>query len=384
MSNRWTLENAADTPGPILHPLAGSTVSIFRKVVAANGPYTRRSRPQRLVAQGAVLGRFGFYHFERLWWGQEVERSAPKEPPVFVVGHWRSGTTHLHNLLSQDPQFGYINFGETAMPWDMLGKKVEIGRAIVRRVLPETRGYDNVKLTMESPQEEEMALGNLFPLCYYYSYYFPTKFRHYFRRAIFQDGLTEEEKQAFADTYRLLVHKLTYAKGGRRLLFKNPPSTARIPLLRSLFPDAKFIHIVRDPFQVYRSSVGRFPRLLNAFAWEDFSGIDFGEITLANYAELNQRYLEDRVSLPASQLFETTFERVTNDPLGEISRAYDQLGISHKNEALEHISRYVEANQDYEKNVHRTLPEDVAERIRERWGFSFRHWGYPTGQVLLA
>lgn len=340
MSTRWTLENAADTPGPILHPLAGSNAATLFTVKRQNpGPYSARSRKQRAIALGAVLGRFGFYHFENLWWAKDIARSAPKEPPVFVVGHWRSGTTHLHNLLSQDPQFGYITFGETAMPWDMLGKKVEIGRAIVRKVLPATRGYDNVKLTLESPQEEEMALGNLNPISYYYSYYFPRKFRHHFRRAIFQDGLTDREKQSFAETYRFLVHKLTYAKEGKRLLFKNPPSTARIPLLRSLFPDAKFIHIIRNPFQVYRSSMGRFPRLLNAFAWQEFDGIDFEEITLANYEELNRQYLADRVDLPPGQLFETTFEKITSDPLGEIGRAYDQLGISHKTEALNRFSK---------------------------------------------
>lgn len=225
-----------------------------------------------------------------------------------------------------------------------------------------------------------MALGNLNPVSYFYSYYFPRFFRHHFRRSIFMDGLSELEKAGFAETYRFLIQKLDYVKAGKRLLFKNPPSTARVPLLRALFPGAKFIHIVRNPFQVYRSSLARFPRLLNAFAWQDFDGIDFAEITLSNYEELNQKYLQDRGNLPSSELFETTFEKITDDPLSEIDRAYEQLGISHKNEALESISRYLNENADYEKNRHRPLEDSLAEQIRQRWAFSFDHWGYSKDQ----
>lgn len=380
MSTPWTYENASETPGPILHPLAGTNVSTLKALLSKYGPFNVRSRKQRAVAIAAVMGRFAAYHYENFRWGERIKRSTPQEPPVFVIGHWRSGTTHLHNLLSQDPQFGFINFAETTMPWDMLGKKVELGRALVKKVLPETRGYDNVKLTLEAPQEEEMALGNLNPVSYFYSYYFPRFFRHHFRRSIFLDGLSDLEKEGFAETYRFLIQKLDYVKAGKRLLFKNPPSTARIPLLRSLFPGAKFIHIVRNPFQVYRSSLARFPRLLNAFAWQDFDGIDFAEITLSNYEELNQKYLQDRGDLPSSELFETTFEKITDDPLSEIDRAYGQLGISHKSEALESISRYLKENADYEKNRHRPLDDSLAEQIRQRWAFAFDHWGYSKDQ----
>ena len=27
--------------------------------------------------------------------------------PVFILGHWRSGTTHIHYLMSKDPHFGF-------------------------------------------------------------------------------------------------------------------------------------------------------------------------------------------------------------------------------------------------------------------------------------
>ena len=282
----------------------------------------------------------------------------------------------MHNLLSKDPQFGYIDLAQTAMPSNMVSKKTGIGRDIIRRVIPETRGYDNVKLALHEPQEEEMALGNLNPICLYNAYYFPAQLRKHAREALFFEGVSDGEKAAFEEAYAFLVRKLSFASDGRQLLFKNPPSTTRIPLLKKLYPGAKFVHIVRNPYPVYRSNVGKFARLFNAFAWQDFSNVDLHSFTIETYEDLMKRYLADRELLSEGDLFETSYEEITADPLGEISKIYDSLGIDGKPRALEHIGRYVEEIKDYKVNVHH-IAEDHAKGIRERWAFSFEHWGYP-------
>ncbi|MDP4849472.1 MAG: sulfotransferase, partial [Verrucomicrobiales bacterium] len=118
-----------------------------------------RTRYQRLIAWVGQVLRFPLALIEKVKYGAEIRREKLVKPPIFLIGHWRSGTTHLHNLMSRDPQFGFLKFSETAMPMDMLGPKVRIARRIIDRALPKTRGYDNVKLALDEPQEEEMALG---------------------------------------------------------------------------------------------------------------------------------------------------------------------------------------------------------------------------------
>ena len=375
-SHRWTIERAWTEPGPGLHPIAGANFRTFLANYFRQGNYTGRSRKQRVLAWAAQILRAPSSTLEHLRWGNAIRRHELKEPPIFLVGHWRSGTTHLHNLLSRDPQFGYIDFGQTAMPWDMIGKKVELGRRIIDSVLPETRGYDNVKLSLDEPQEEEMALGNLNPIGYYNIYYFPQETDEYAKRALFFDGVSDKDRKAFEEAYEFLVRKLSFVEGGKRLLFKNPPSTTRIPMIRKMFPDAKFIHIVRNPYPVYRSSIGKFPRLYNAFAWQDFREVDTHRFTINTYANLMQRYLRDRETIPESNLFETSYEKITEDPLGEIGRIYDAFGIQHRETALDHIGRYVETIKNYQPNEHRMSRAHV-EEIQERWRFSFEHWGYP-------
>ncbi len=325
----------------------------------------------------STLGRWPLYHFESLFWRGAIEKCPMPEDPIFIVGHWRSGTTHLHNLFSQDPRFGFIDFAQTSLPWNMLGKKARIGREIIRRTLPKTRGIDNVLLTPEAPQEEEMALGNMNPVCYYNGYYFPQQFRKQFRRSMFFDELTPEELDGFKDAYRLLVRKLNYAYGGKQLLLKNPASTTRILLLKELFPRARFIHIVRNPYKVYLSTMAHFARVLNAFAWQDFLDIDYHALTLDNYEDLMRRYLQDREQIPPGQLCETTFEAITKQPLEEIGRIYDSLGLENRDDALAAIAPYVESQKGYRKNIH-TLRPAAAQDIQERWRFSLDHWGYPT------
>ena len=55
--------------------------------------------------------------------------------PVFIIGHWRSGTTYLQNLLSEDRQFGRVSLLQAAMPHEFLTLPA-IARDILNRILP--------------------------------------------------------------------------------------------------------------------------------------------------------------------------------------------------------------------------------------------------------
>ena len=173
MGEKWTLESAAREKAPGLHPFAGARLRVFLRHALLTPGLDPRTRYQRLIAWVGQFLRFPLALIEKVKYGAGIRREKLVKPPIFLIGHWRSGTTHLHNLMSRDPQFGFLKFSETAMPMDMLGPKVRIARRIIDRALPKTRGYDNVKLALDEPQEEEMALGNLNPIGYYSIYYLP-------------------------------------------------------------------------------------------------------------------------------------------------------------------------------------------------------------------
>jgi hypothetical protein len=70
----------------------------------------------------------------------------------FIVGYWRSGTTHLHNLIGQSEHFGYISPLAVGLPWNILGI-VRLFQPLLELALPRDRHVDNVAVTPNSPQE---------------------------------------------------------------------------------------------------------------------------------------------------------------------------------------------------------------------------------------
>ena len=358
----------------LLHPLAGSNLMTYRELLREHRAFEGPALLPQAIGLLAIMARFSFYQFEHLLYRSRIAATVLEKDPIFILGHWRSGTTHLHNLLSRDPQFAWISFLQTVMPLDFLGK-LKIAPPIIERILPETRGMDNVSLTLDSPQEEEMALGNMNPLCYYNCYYFPEKLREHYRRSVLLDGLEKGELERFASAYRYLLQKLTLANEGKRLLLKNPASTTRARWLKTVFPNARFIHIVRNPYNVFCSTVKHYGQTMPAFAWQTYEHLDFETITLENYRLLMERYLQELPALPAEDLIEVTYEEIEQNPMREIEKIYDFHGLTGRREAFKRIEAYIHGQRNYRRNVYRLTPRQV-ERIKDQWGFALDYWNY--------
>jgi len=372
-----TLHEAADQPAPALHPLGGCDLDTFHRHCEENTPFSERTKSMRTACRASILARRPFTRYEEWRWKKAIEQRTLAKDPVFILGHWRSGTTHLHNLLSQDPQFGWLSFYQANMPLNMLGKKVAIGRFVMKQSLPKTRGFDNVSIGLDTPQEDDLAMANLNPISEFKTYYFPREAKRHFSESVFFDGLSKKAMGEFTNAYLLLLRKLDYYHGGKQLLLKNPASTGRIPFLLQHFPNAKFIHIVRNPFKVFTSSARRYLGALPAFSWHDFRDFEIDDHVLEFYEQLMSAYLTDRESIPPENLVEIRFEDLTSNPLEEIGRAYQQFNLPGQETALERVHSYLEAHRDYQKNTHQISSEQVS-AIRDRWQFAFDEWNYPT------
>ncbi len=374
MAGRWNIERAITESPPGLHPLAGCDLRTLLDHLRQNDEYSVRTRAQRLRSISAVIFRQPFTLSERLFFGRKVANYELPHPPIFLVGHWRSGTTHLHNLMSCGTNFSTIDFGQTAMPHSLLNPTRVIGRAIVSSVMPKDRGMDQVKVAIDEPQEEEMAIGNLNPICYYNVFYYPHQMKEHFDRSIFLEATSEAEKDRFKQSYSTLLRKLSIAGGDKQLLLKNPASTARLNLLNEVFPGSRFVHIMRNPFEVFASMLHHYPRLFNAFSWHDFSDIDLEEMVFYKYGRLMKGYLEQRKEL-GDRIIETSYEKVVENPVEEIGKIYDGHQLEGKKSSLEKVATYAKARSGYKRNRYQLTRHQI-ERIQSEWGFSLEEWGY--------
>lgn len=380
MGVRWTIERALQEPPPHFHPLAGCDLENFQAHLESHGDLSERTDPQRKKSRLAVLARQPFTKMEKLIFSKKVENYELPHPPIFLIGNWRSGTTHLHNLMSSAPQFSTIDFGQTAMPHNLLNPTRFIGRAAMSTAVPKDRGMDRVKMGMKEPQEEEMALGNLNQICYYNVFYYPQEMKQHFDRSIFMEGVTKEEQDKFEEVYVRLLRKLSIAGKDKPLLLKNPASTARIEQLDRIFPGVRFILIVRNPYEVFASMLNHYPRLFNAFAWQDFADIDLEEIVFYKYRRLMQGYLDQREVL-GDRLIETSYEKIVADPVAEIATFYDQFNLAGKDTALKEIQRYARARKGYKRNQYQLTHAQV-DRIKDEWGFALKEWNYSMPESI--
>ena len=122
--------------------------------------------------------------------------------PVFILGHWRSGTTFVHNIFAQDDNFCYTTTYQTVFPHLMM-----FGQPFFKKtmgwLMPDKRPTDNMELAPDLPQEEEFALSNMMPYSFYDFWFFPQKWQEYCDKYLTFENITKEELQVFKEAAAL-------------------------------------------------------------------------------------------------------------------------------------------------------------------------------------
>jgi hypothetical protein len=323
----------------------------------------------------SVVNAF-YRRVEERRFGPAVRDVQITQPPLFVLGHWRSGTTHLHNLLSLDTaQFACPNTYQVVNPHTFLTTE-EVNTRCFAFLLPKTRPMDNMALSFQAPQEDEFALllGCFHSL--YLGVTFPRREEHYRRYLTFRDVPPAEVAQWQA-TLLWFAKKLTHKYGGKALVYKSPPHTARIKLLLEVFPTARFVHIHRSPYVVFRS----FQHYFDTAMWYTYlqrpnlADVDRG--ILDRYNVLYDAFFEERGLIPAGRYHEMAFEDLERDPIGQMRLLYERLSLPGFDQLEPKLHGYLASIAGYEKNRYTELTPQQREAVAKAWRRSFEVWGYP-------
>ncbi|MDX2513402.1 MAG: sulfotransferase, partial [Desulfobacterales bacterium] len=94
---------------------------------------------------------------ENLVYHRRIVNTRIELAPVFIIGHWRTGTTLLHELLAMDSQFSYADTYQCFSPNTFLFPG-PILRTLLGWCLPKTRPMDSMPMDISKPQEDEFAL----------------------------------------------------------------------------------------------------------------------------------------------------------------------------------------------------------------------------------
>ncbi len=337
--------------------------------------YRARARAQ-LIFSAAVEP---FRWWEKLRYGGQLRRTEVHPSPIFLLGYGRSGTTHLHNLLWQDPRLGVLsNYQASFQPIALTGR----GR-LERRMsglLPSKRPMDNVAITLDGPQEEEIALVNSSEHAPLHFMAFPRALPGIYDRYVCELGADRATLEDWKRAYLAVLRKTTLFADGRPLVLKTPTNTARIPILLEMFPQAKFVHIVRNPYRVYQSMRNMYRKILPGQALQELDWEAIDEWTLGAYRSVMAKYLSDRKLLPRGQLFELQYEELDAQPMTVLEALYADLGIGDFASVRQRMSDYLESLGHFEKNQF-DFPADVVDAVNQHWDFAFEAFGYERGEV---
>jgi omega-hydroxy-beta-dihydromenaquinone-9 sulfotransferase len=356
-----------------MHPLSGSNIRTLVRALIENRGLSRKGRSQAGLALAATLARWPFTACERLYFPHRLARAGSMPPPIFIVGHWRSGTTHLYNMMSK-AGFGFVEPLAAGMPWDLLGM-VKMARPLLERQLPSDRFIDSIPVLPDSPQEDEVAIANMTRMSFYHALYFPRSFESHFNRGVFFDGCSKDDIEEWKACFVHFLTKVWLQQGRRHLLIKNPVYTARVAMLREIFPGAKFIHVYRNPYEVLQSMQNFYEKLLRQFALQDYGALPIDDVILKTYSRMMAQLIEDTDPLPEDTFIEIRYERLERDPLAEIGRIYQAFKLHGFAEARPALEAYLASVQSYKKNRYAFSEENLG-LVEREWGCFLDRWQY--------
>ena len=334
----------------------------------------RRFIPRYLGILATDAGFAPFRFWQSVAYGRRIERTEIHPEPIFLLGFWRSGTTLLHNLFACDPQWGFVNTYQAALPDLFLAGQRRL-RRMLASALPENRGIDNIPVDFAMPQEEEIALMCTSGLSPYVSLYFPRTADETLEYLFMGEGVAERERERWRAEYTRLLKAASLYMDGKPLVLKSPSNTSRIAELLRLFPDARFVYIQRNPYDTLRSYL-HLIRLMNG--WHALQSFDFDELVLRQvriYRRMAEAFLEQKALIPEGRLVEIRYEELEQDKIGQMQRIYRGLSLGGYDGFAPQLADYVASIADFQKNPSH-ISDQVIQLVNEHVPFLVSEYGY--------
>ncbi len=315
-----------------------------------------------------------FAGVEKLVYGKRIEQTEMAGPPIFILGYWRSGTTMLHSMMAADERFNYPTLYEAVFPWHFLSTE-KVFTALTGWMVPKSRPMDNVEVHWKVPQEDEFAIC---AMCLVSPYTLPLRpfDQQEWTRSFHIDDLPPEDRKLWEDSITHFMKKLTLRKP-RPLVMKSPSHTYRIKAILKLFPDAKFIHISRHPFDVFNSTLHLRSTMIEENTLGHSYHPDAEDSVIRTFMDAYYTYEREKSAIPEGNLVEVKYEELAAEPLKHLERVYRELNLPDFEVVRPQLEVKLAGHKNYKKNrfqVDKHWQQQVYERCRE----FYERFGYPS------
>ena len=294
------------------------------------------------------------------------------ERPIVICGLPRTGTTHLHNLMSSDPALRSLPYWESMEPvlaererpasgdpdprWERTGMAL----SFLDVAMPEFKRMH--EMTVDHVHEEIQLLAIDFSTMLFETAAPMPLWR--------DDYLARDQRPSYAYLKKIL-QALQWLRGGTRWVLKSPQHLEQLGPLLSTFPDATVVVTHRDPVAVVQSTItmacygARTAYRATRPEW-------YRDYWTERIGTLLDASLRDGHLLADDRTVHVFFDQYMEDELGTLERVYDCAGIALTGQARADITGYQAAHpRGREGRVAYDLRRDFAvtpDEVRSRFG----------------
>jgi hypothetical protein len=292
--------------------------------------------------------------------------------PIVICGLPRTGTTHLHNLMSSDPALRSLPYWESMEPVLADGERPAAGDpdprwertaqslAFLDVAMPEFKRMH--EMTVDHVHEEIQLLAiDVSTMLFETIAPIPT-----WR----DDYLGRDQRPSYAYLKKIL-QALQWLRGGTRWVLKSPQHLEQFPALLDTFPDATFVVTHRDPVSVTASMVTMLAYSLRL----GHDRVDLpwvGDYWSDRLRLMLQACVDARDVLPAHRTIDVRFDEFMADDVAMVRRIYDLAGQPFTDSVGAAMARFMAHNpRGRHGAVHYDLGQFGLDRARLRESLRF-------------
>lgn len=341
-------------------------VILLIKIVIKNGGISFKYSLRLLthILRSVIVEPFRL--LELIIFNNKINNHEIKEDPIFIIGHWRSGTSHLQNLLRLDKRTTSIGIFSSIFSGSFILTS-SIIKPIAQKmcdILDVEYSIQRTPLDLDYPGELDTGLCFLpNEHSYTWGHMFPINFKKYMDKCVFNDDSTLMSK--WLDDYDYLIKKVSFFSRGKRVIVKSPGDTGRIKFLQQRYPRAKFVYIHREPLAVYHSSVFLWNKIRDKFCLQSLTDEQIHKNIVHTYPKLISRYIEQRDQIKKENLVEITFKQLIEEPLKTIDKIYLALYLG--DIPVEELKLKINKNKSYITSEYIT-PRNLELELNSTWG----------------
>ena len=345
----------------------GVTISAWIKLLNSGSWKISPLRlPMFAIISGLTLSNSAFALAQRVFYGAKIRDAQLVGAPIFIIGHWRSGTTLLHEYLMRDDRFACTDTYECFAPSHFLASG-RVFRPWLKYLMPKKRPMDNMAAGLDRPQEDEFAICALGMNSPYRDVAFPNG-KPIDEEYLTLRNITAEQREKWLDSLEYILKAITVAKR-KTIVLKSPPHTARVRAILTRFPDAKFVHISRSPYTLFPSTVNLWMKLAKTHGLQiPRGGVELEEKVLRNFEQMYDAFFDDLPLLQPGALSEISYEQLVASPVETLEKIYSDLQLDGFEERREHFVAFAETQKKYKKNqfeIAQEIKETIAKRCKK-------------------